>query len=71
MRMKSWLTLMSILAASFVAAGADAQPDKKDAEAKAPPPQKKEAESKVTPITDEIVKKFKLDTTFYKKHLAY
>src|SRR3954465_155561 len=26
---------------------------------------------KVTPIPDEIIKKFKLDTAFYKKHLDY
>ncbi|HYV36002.1 MAG TPA: hypothetical protein VE988_09890 [Gemmataceae bacterium] len=27
--------------------------------------------SKVTPISEELVKKYKLDTTFYKKHLDY
>ena len=26
---------------------------------------------KVTPVPDEVVKKFKLDTSFYKKHLDY
>jgi len=30
-----------------------------------------EPDAKVTPIPEEIVKKFKLDTTFYKKHIDY
>src|SRR5207244_3570916 len=34
-----------------------------------PPP--KDAGPKVTDIPEEIVKKYKLDTTFYKKHLDY
>jgi hypothetical protein len=35
------------------------------------PPPKQDAEPKVTPIAEEVIKKFKLDTTFYKKHLDY
>jgi alpha-glucosidase len=33
--------------------------------------ERKEPEPKVTPIPDEIIKKYKLDTTFYQKHLDY
>ena len=36
-----------------------------------PKPVKKDDEPKVTPIPEEIIKKYKLDTTFYKKHLDY
>src|SRR5262245_42776862 len=34
-------------------------------------PQKSGARAKVTPVPEEVVKKFKLDTTFYKKHVDY
>jgi len=37
-----------------------------------PQPEKgNDAEPKVTPIPEEVIKKYKLDTTFYKKHLDY
>ncbi len=32
---------------------------------------KKDAEARVTPIPEEVIKKYKLDTDFYKKHLDY
>ena len=34
-------------------------------------PEKKDAEPKVTAIPVDVVKKFKLDTDFYKKHIDY
>ncbi len=34
-------------------------------------PEIADADAKVTPVPEEVVKKFKLDTTFYKKHLDY
>src|SRR5687768_7139804 len=33
--------------------------------------QKKDAEPKVTPIPEEVIKRYKLDATFYKKHVGY
>jgi alpha-glucosidase len=45
------------------------QPDKKDKEPKAAAP--KWADAKVTPIPEDIIKRYKLDTEFYKKHLDY
>jgi len=39
----------------------------------APPPQgeKKDAGPKVTAVPEEVARKFKFDTTFYKKHVDY
>jgi alpha-glucosidase len=34
-------------------------------------PETKDAEPKVTAVPDEVIKRFKLDTTFYKKHVDY
>lgn len=39
--------------------------------AKEDAPKKQKAAQGVTPIPEEVVKKFKLDTTFYEKHLDY
>jgi alpha-glucosidase len=67
--MSRLLRFLSVGFLCTVCALAQAQPEKSEPQAK--PPEKKDAEPRVTPIPEEVITKFKLDTTFYKKHLDY
>src|SRR6266536_2121309 len=56
--------ILSLVAGLFLLAlrsGAQPQPE----------PEKKDAEPKVTAVPEAVIKQFKLDTTFYKKHIDY
>ena len=60
--------------AVFAATAALSLPARSDAVptvAQTPQPDKNDADPKVTAIPEAVSKKFKLDTTFYKKHLDY
>jgi len=69
-----WFTLSftaAIAMAQLAPPYSAAQPDKKDSEPKVSMPVKKNAASKVVGIPEEVIERYKLDTTFYKKHLDY
>jgi alpha-glucosidase len=72
---RPFLRLSTFVIAVSIGLWADAavvaQPQGDKGEPKTAQPEKKEAEAKVTPIPEEVVKEYKLDTTFYKKHLDY
>jgi len=68
---KSLSAAFLFVLAAAVSLHADAQPVKKDTEPNAAQIEKKDAAAKVTAVPEDVIKRYKLDTEFYKKHVDY